>query len=399
MYKSKIVNTIQAIISNFPDGLQIEKLDDEYEMWTQKSIPYLKMGFHSLYDLIRACPEIKTTKNKQNETVYTIVPINNSSSKDEFSRFEKKNTRSERRFMPYRRPRTSVPRRSGTPVNFDSSAKDSSRSNSSFRPSSASSIRTTSSYKSKNSRGPQITINPQKKMDNVNEPILNGQQLIGDDFFLQIAIKTLDSKLYRKSENAPLYSGLCVSGQSIRACTRRLKTIETISNKVTIMLGSVDIYEGRDLKQMKEDYLLLLDTLEEKFNLPKSSITIGTIAPLANVNFRTQYDEYSTLVCFNNWLRQLVDNRCDELGQRKFYYKIIDFHKELSTDIEGVNYDYFQNDGRNVSGTRHAYVLLNQVGRSKIVSLFFIKALENKNYFSTKKSKIYDEFSEELNWL
>lgn len=118
---------------------------------------------------------------------------------------------------------------------------------------------------------------------------------------------------------------------------------------------------------MKNDYLLLLDTLEEKFNLPKSSITIGTIAPLANVNFRTQFEEYSTFACFNNWLRQLVDNRCDEIGQRKFYYKIMDFHKELSTDIEGVNYDYFQ---------KYVFIYFFQLNRQKNKKKFFYNFLQ-----------------------
>lgn len=104
----------------------------------------------------------------------------------------------------------------------------------------------------------------------------------------------------------------------------------------------MNIFQGRTLKQMKEDYLELLKTLEENFCLSKSSITIGTIPPLANISFRMHYEEFSTLVCFNNWLRYLIDNRYDEIGQRKFSYKFIDFHKELLTDIEEVNYDYFQ---------------------------------------------------------
>lgn len=93
---------------------------------------------------------------------------------------------------------------------------------------------------------------------------------------------------------------------------------------------------------MQHDYLKLLNTLEEDFGLSKKQITIGTIVPLANLSLMTQYDECSTLLCFNNWLRQLINLKYDDFGQRKFYYNLIDFHKEFLTDIEGTNFDYFQ---------------------------------------------------------
>lgn len=39
-----------------------------------------------------------------------------------------------------------------------------------------------------------------------------------------------------------LRCGLCISGQSISDCIKRLNDVECISNQIVIMLGAVDIY-------------------------------------------------------------------------------------------------------------------------------------------------------------
>ena len=100
--------------------------------------------------------------------------------------------------------------------------------------------------------------------------------------------------------------------------------------------------QSSTLEKMKEDFLELLQILEDDFDLAKSAITIGTIPPLANVSFMTQFEEYSTHACFNNWLRQLVYNQYDVIRNKYCRYNIIDFHKEFTNDVGGIEYDYFQ---------------------------------------------------------
>lgn len=44
------------------------------------------------------------------------------------------------------------------------------------------------------------------------------------------------------SARTALHSGLCISGQTIKECTRTLKKVQVLSNRLVIMLGAEDIY-------------------------------------------------------------------------------------------------------------------------------------------------------------
>lgn len=48
-----------------------------------------------------------------------------------------------------------------------------------------------------------------------------------------------------------LRCGLCISGQTINDCVKKLNDVECISNQIVIMLGAVDIYNVGNFLQYK----------------------------------------------------------------------------------------------------------------------------------------------------
>lgn len=77
-------------------------------------------------------------------------------------------------------------------------------------------------------------------------------------------------------------SGYCISGQTIRDATDRIKRITHSNNmKIIVNLGTVDILHGRDLADMCQDYLNLIKYCERR----NITIIATTLAPLANRKF------------------------------------------------------------------------------------------------------------------
>lgn len=67
------------------------------------------------------------------------------------------------------------------------------------------------------------------------------------------SVEFMSVSVLRFPDSLSLHCGLCVSGQTISDCTRALRNISTISNRVVISLGSVDIYNVS-----KSDFMLTL---------------------------------------------------------------------------------------------------------------------------------------------
>lgn len=121
--------------------------------------------------------------------------------------------------------------------------------------------------------------------------------LVGDQFFLHIAVNSLNYK-YTK----PLFysrnkeSGYCVSGQTIQEATERLRSNPPASKYVLINLGSVDIANGRALIDITMDMIELVRTCHELNILP----VFTTLPPLVNYG----YDERKKrLLELNNYIR------------------------------------------------------------------------------------------------
>lgn len=101
--------------------------------------------------------------------------------------------------------------------------------------------------------------------------------LIGDDFFLELALcdlhSTQDKSTIRKS-------GLCVSGQTIKDVAKRLAHCNAVTTKkVIINVGSVDLLHGADIIDMKFDFKRLHTVCRAQ----GFEAVITTLAPLANV--------------------------------------------------------------------------------------------------------------------
>ena len=121
--------------------------------------------------------------------------------------------------------------------------------------------------------------------------------LVGDQFFLEMAIRSLNYKytkpmMYSRNKE----SGYCVSGQTIQEATKRLRANPPLSKYVLINLGSVDIANGRLLLDITMDMTDFVRTCYKLNILP----VLTTLVPLVNYG----YENYKqTLSAFNNYIR------------------------------------------------------------------------------------------------
>ncbi|XP_034950598.1 uncharacterized protein osk [Chelonus insularis] len=340
----EVKSVLKAVIIARKGGVPLDEIEEEFQRHTGVNIPYLSLGFTCLYDMMRQIKEIITIRNEENRVVYVTLPDKRtdhisflvSRQKDTTKSYKESHQSSTRKqrletqFKPYTRK---VLNRS-TPFCFGSDGEHSDGD--------------LMEYNS------VIISDPPKDMSRIHEPLINGLQMIGDDFFLQIAIRNLHQPIWRKKPCSPLHCGLCVSGMTIRGCIKSLKSVKSLSNKLVILLGAEDVYRGRTVDQMKEDFEELLDVLHTCFAFSKSAIKLCTIPPLANLNI---YDHGNCLItyrAFNNYLYKLAyDNK----------YNLADFYRKMTNANSETEYEFFQLDARMVSGSSHPYVLFNRRGR------------------------------------
>lgn len=376
---------LKAVIVSHKDGVPCNSLDDDYAKIVGESIPYLQLGFVSLYDFLRRQPDIYVARNEQGDYVYKVEDSKIShiqqlinKQKDAMSRMiPRKNVEKDKDAQRTKWYRDDNLRKTKYPKEAQRAWYDKRRSDNRNRE--HNSRRSPTNYPRYGERKnksvsfddeeyahPVISIE-NRTDEMIFEPLIRGKQLIGDDFFLQLAIRNLGVPCWRERACAPLHCGLCISGQTIRDCTRRLRKIECLSNRIIILLGSVDVYKKQTSDEMIEDMEELLDVFKRKFAFSPSAITLCTIPPLANRSILYHHDEMSAFAGFNNWLRSI----CDNVDQIEWYrgYNLIDLHHYFMSDGFHIDYSCFQNGARMISGCRYPYVLWNQRGRKLAVNL------------------------------
>ncbi|EZA57006.1 hypothetical protein DMN91_006899 [Ooceraea biroi] len=373
------VALIKSCIISKKGGVSIEDLNDEFQNLVGEPIPYRRLGFSNLRALLRTINGLETTWNKFGEQTLTIKDskishlnklickqrVDYSQTRDKYY----KQFMRRRNSFEYRDERRQNNR---TLYNYNRANKRTQNLNQrrkqNFNNENVWWNNNSFDKDEENHHPIVIETNDVKRENNIYEPIANGQQLIGDDFFLQLAIRNLYLPIWRYRDSLALHCGLCVSGQTISDCTRALRKISTISNRVMILLGSADIYNNATCDEMINDMTELLQVLRSKFHLSNSAITICTIPPLANVAICAHKSQSLALFSFNNWIRSLADDasRRDPSFES---YPVVDLFESFCNETYTTEYDWFQTQARRVSGTRHSYVLWNNKGRKRAMNL------------------------------
>ncbi|XP_066600884.1 uncharacterized protein osk [Prorops nasuta] len=368
------MNLVKSCVVSKKGGLHLNELNDEFRRIIGESIPFKRLGFSCLKGFLKQVKGLYMTNDVTNPVV-TVRDPKIKHIESLIQRQKKEYIRSQNR--QYKRFATcdDVGRNNRT-ANHDQNrvAKRQTAYNQLRDQAYINRKRVkTNSCKSsfsledeEENRFPVvIESNLKEPPEVVVEPILKGYQLIGDDFTLQLAIRKLGVPIWRQGDSMALHCGLCVSGQTINDCTERLKDIECISNRVIIMLGSTDIYNGNSAEEMIEDMQVLLTLLETKFSLTNNAVTLCTIPPLANLALFSDREKLINLYAFNSWIRSLekgFNGRWYETYVS--HYPVIDVHSQFITENHATEYDYYQINARMVSGTRHPYVLFNKKGRT-----------------------------------
>lgn len=170
--------------------------------------------------------------------------------------------------------------------------------------------------------------------------------LLGDDFMLYLARMELKCKF--KPGEKILQSGLCVSGQTIAAATKRISQLRYVNNRMIINIGSVDILQGKPLVKIQHDFLELLAVLRERGVTP----IVTTLAPLALYSHeRTIKDR---LERFNVFIKQRAP-------------KVIDIWSCVVNEKGQTLFDCFQDKPRPVSGSSDSYLFWNKIGRQRVL--------------------------------
>ncbi|XP_030374856.1 maternal effect protein oskar [Scaptodrosophila lebanonensis] len=179
--------------------------------------------------------------------------------------------------------------------------------------------------------------------------------LLGDDFFMYLARMELKCR-FRKHEKV-LQSGLCVSGQTIKAARRRLRSVQLNENtQIIVNIGSVDIMKGKPLVQIEHDFRQLLNDMHKR----RFVAVLTTLAPLANYCHDKGICE--KVLRFNNFIRN--EGR---------YTTVIDIHQCLVNEKGIVRFDCYQNGPRSVTGSSEPYVFWNKIGRQRVLQMIEAK--------------------------
>ncbi|EFN70685.1 hypothetical protein EAG_03874 [Camponotus floridanus] len=343
---------IKSCIISKKGGVPIGDLNDEFQNLVGEPIPYRRLGFSSLRAFLRIIDGLETKRNEFGEQILKIndskiahidrliryQKVDYSKTKNKYyKQFAHRKNNSE--YNDDRRQRNrathNINRANKRIEDLDYrrdpylSKTHGFHENNSF------------SYEEENHCPVVIELNETKEITSIHEPTASGQQLLGDDFFLQLAIRNLHLPIWRYKDNLALHCGLCISGQTISDCTRSLRNISTISNRVVILLGSVDVYNGATCEEMIYDMTELLQVLRSKFHLSNSAITICTIPPLANLSIYAYKKQSLALFCFNNWIRSLADDASRRDASFESY-PIIDLFESFCNETYVTEYDWFQ---------------------------------------------------------
>lgn len=377
------VALIKSCIISKKGGVPVADLNYEFQALVGESIPYRRLGFSSLRAFLQTIDGLETTWNNYGDPILKI----NDSKISHIGRLIHKQK------VDYSKTRNKYYKQfmhnDGTNLRYSNDERREknrliNNNNRANRRNQAFAHRrdpnlfgTNGAYKNRdflygveeNHYPVVIETNEVKKHDSIYEPIANDRQLIGDDFFLQLAIRNLHLPIWRYKDSLALNCGLCTSGQTISGCTRALRNISTISSRVVILLGSVDVYNNATCEEMIYDMTELLQVLRSKFHLSNEAITICTLPPMANLSIYAHKEQSMAFLSFNNWIRSLADDP-SKRDSSFIKFPVIDLYEKFCFDDTYVtNYDWFQTQARRVSGTKHSYVLWNMIGRKRAMSL------------------------------
>lgn len=158
-------------------------------------------------------------------------------------------------------------------------------------------------------------------------------------------------------EKRVMRSGMCVSGQTINAARLLIEKSDTISDKLIINIGTVDLLHGHELIDMEYDFSRLYESLRSRNICP----IITTLTPLANYGHVPEMRR--KLMKFNEYLS---NNYC----------YTIDIWSCLVSNAGQTLYDCFQPAARYVTGSNQPHVLWNRVGRQRVLKLLKTQVVE-----------------------
>lgn len=374
-----------CIISN-GGSLPIRLLNNEFKQTVGEPIPYARLGFHNLSSLLREVDGLKTITGICGDKILTVndPKVNHIAEliKKQKNNYKRTCSKYYKRFKPYNndffydndnRNNNNKLYKNRNKIWYNDNQKFaqswnvtqcSNRTLNSTITDGTKSTRLSSEDKyEENNDVVVIETGISKEEKIIYDPIVHRNQLVGDDFFLQLVIRNLGLPVWRQAGDMALHCGLCISGQTIQDCINKLNTIECISNRIVIMLGAVDVYNGASFEDLVQDMTWLLKLLEYKFSFSRSAITICTIPPLANLSLYGHSCKIRALYSFNTWIRHLANIEGYGLGNETKSYRVIDFFEVFTDDTYTTLYDYFQLNARMVSGCKHPYVLWNKRGR------------------------------------
>lgn len=349
----EVKSLIRAVIVACKGGVPLDDINDEFHRQTGYDIPYLRLGYTSLQDLFRTFRSVKTERNHNGVLVYKVVELGRMKHIDDLVKkqrdpvirhnHEKKKERLAQR--PYERQPDNVTKSNPAYYNPISETEDSAYD---------------STVYDDDNRSPVRIEAPPRDLSHIHEPLMNGQQLIGDDFFLQLAIRNLRRPIWRKAPCSALHCGLCISGLTIRGFMNILGGIKSLSNKIVILIGAEDIYRGRTFDELRWDFEDMVSLLHSRFAFSRDAIRLCTIPPLANLGVYSDGNKLQVLRGFNNHLRYFASTN---------HYGLVDFYTHMTNVNLDTEWDMFQLDARMVSGSNHPYVLWNKRGRCLAVNL------------------------------
>ncbi|CAD6212888.1 GSCOCG00005563001-RA-CDS [Cotesia congregata] len=392
----EVKSLIKALIISNKGGMPINKIDDEYHCQTGDFIPYLRLGFTSLYDMLRNFNGIRTERNELGDVVYRVVDLGRMAHIDDLVRKQKDEV-----IRPDRKRKDRLTRLNNNQPQPPKKAKNTHPAFNNFISGNYYSLFIFEYFKGEDSayestaydddnQSPIRIEDPPRDLLHVHEPLMNGQQLIGDDFFLQLAIRNLRRPIWRKAPCTALHCGLCISGMTIRALTNKIRRIKSMSNKIIILIGAEDVYKGHSFDEMKWDFDDMIDLLHVRFAFSRDAIKLCTIPPLANLGVYSNGNKLEALRCFNNYLRCFASSN---------NYGLVDFSTHMTNPNLDTEWDLFQLDARMVSGSSHPYVLWNKRGRCLAVNLLARPAEpinnDNDNYNNCNKYNDCDNYN---NW-
>lgn len=177
-------------------------------------------------------------------------------------------------------------------------------------------------------------------------PEFYGCRLVGDGFFLRLAVMEMGYKMTLKDRRYK--SGSCVSGQTIKEASAVCQGLDD-NQMIIVNIGSTDILNGKELVDILLEMMTLMKICAKKSIIP----ILTTLAPLGH---RNKGNRSEVLQAFNEFLR---DN--------PYNFPVIDINKSFLRTNGTLNHRCLQQRPRNMMGFSKSLVFWSQSGRNKVM--------------------------------